>query len=185
MNMKKACEQYCEGIADLASGLSNAGAEIHVAECADCFALLGHLRQTIEVLGVAEFHAPIDVVRRAQGLMPSRQPILARLAASTLQAAGVRAAQSAEAFQLRFESGDLSIRMMYDREPDGWTILGRLSEVGWEVLGPLEPIEVAKDGSFQFKVSDLADSAIDLLRGETIIHIPSPLEDGNAAASDH
>lgn len=182
--MKKACEPYLEGVADLASGRENPAAQQHVEGCADCARQLSQLSLAVQSLAVSESDAPADLVHNAVSLMPKKQPLFARLTASTLQAAGVRAIQSAEAFQLRYEAGGVDVRLMYARDKDGWDIIGRVSESGWEILGPQGPVDLKSDRSFQFRVTRLEESEFEMIRGDTMIQIPNPMDEVDGAPGD-
>jgi hypothetical protein len=178
----KQCDRFWNGIVEIASGQENPAAQAHLDACEACGARFIELRRVLSALAVQVYNAPADQIAMAASLMPApiRRRFLAHLLGNSLATAGARAAE-AEAFQLVYAHDDVQARLMYTRIPEGWEVMGRTPD-GWSPSRRGEAIAQDEEGRFSFRVGDLADSGLILVREDIEIELPSAQEAWNGGS---
>ena len=174
--MKKACRQFSEGIAIIATGGEDAAAQTHLGSCADCAATLAEMRRIVERGQTAYFEPPRELVDAAKALMPqARRTLTARLVSSTLSLAGARSSVD-DRFQMVFEAEGVQTRLMYVQEGRTWQVAGRVSDAAWSVARSTGDLRELDGGRFEFTARELADTGLVLSRGAVQVAIPSAEE---------
>lgn len=167
--MKRPCSKMFEALVDLAEGRENPGAAAHVATCEACSAALAELKRGLGHLKFGFHDAPAAVIQSAKSIFP--QPIrqAARLLGTTLAGAGARGAQATQT-AYEFEGG--TARVMYEPQPEGWSVMARVEGEGWSAF----PVEMDAQGRIEFAVGELSDAQIRLVREGVEVVIDPPSE---------
>lgn len=172
--MKDRCNDFWEGIVDLAEGREAPAALTHLQQCQDCSRKFAQLQSLMEVGKGRFFDAPSDLIESVKGLMPRPERRLLRLLHTTTAWTGARAA--AEDFQIIAGDGEDQVRLMYSRTPKGWEVMGRAPSAEWAVVGLASQPEMASDGRFSFKVADLSKTGFFLIGPNAEWVVPSAEE---------
>ena len=172
--MRRNCSEFWEGIVAIAEGGTDDRAAQHVRTCAPCSAKLNELRSVFAVARAQFYDAPEDVVDRAKALMPARERRMMGLLRSTLAWTGARVV--AEDFQIVVGSADIQARLMYTRSGAEWLVMGKLPSSDWSAVRAGDVLQSDEEGRFSFAVSDLADSAFELIGPAGELSVPSAEE---------
>ncbi|MCW5943897.1 MAG: hypothetical protein KIS66_16830 [Fimbriimonadaceae bacterium] len=113
------------------------------------------------------YDAPDHSVERAEAVFPVARRILPK--AFGLGLAGARGL-AATAFQVMYEAEDVTVRVGYEREGQGWRVLGEGPAGAWVELPDrdLEPDE----GRFEFEAASLNGTGFVLRLSDREIPIP-------------
>jgi hypothetical protein len=174
--MNHSCAQILDQIVDLAEGKGSPEALAHVHTCDSCAGRLREFTAMIQAVSFPMVDVPMDVLARAQRLMPERAPSRRfRLVTSSFGLAGARRGP-AQDFQIVVGAESQSVRLMYKRVGAGWEVIGRAPSGEWILSRPEQEVKVDREGHFSFQASDLASSAFSLLKDGERIDVPSAEE---------
>ncbi len=149
---------------------------------------LQELTALAATLNVKTWDASLDLIKRASAIMPVREVrrTFASVIGSSLGLAGARSVDSLDSFQVAYDLDGESMRVLYEREADGWHVLGRTGSADWTVETAFGLIATDVDGSFEFEAQELSDTAMTLSRDQVEIVIPSAVEVINdGSPNDH
>lgn len=147
--------------------------EEHLSEAPLDDPRLAHFRRMAASLRYRHFDASAESVTSAKSLMPEleRRQIWAKLVGGSMAMAGARSA-TADSFQLTFEANGTQTRLMYERGPSGWKVVGQAPE-GFAVFLKGKPVRLDSNRRFTFPAKTLGDSGISLMDEAHEFLIPS------------
>lgn len=129
-------------------------------------------------LQAGAFEAPSHLITAAKSLMPKTvRFVVARLVASNLGLAGVRASEAHEV-QALFEAEDHQVRVHYRSVSGGWEILGQGPPELESGVHLRKPFAIDGRGRFELRVRRLEDSGFTLQFGGLEMSVP-PLSVGD------
>lgn len=139
------------------------------------------LRQLLQIAGatrIPTWDAPASLQSAAAAIMPKRETrsMAARVLGSSIGLAGARAVETLDSFQVAYALDDETMRVLYEREQDGWRVLGRTGSATWSITAAGKEISPDQDGAFEFVARDLTETGMLVGRGDLEISIPSAME---------
>ena len=159
---------------ELAEGRVNVVAKSHVDSCADCARALDQLRAMMAAGQTEMTDAPMSLIERAKAIVaPQQRRLLAGILRTSL-AAGARSVGTD--FQVVVGSEDVSARLMYSKEADGWVVMGRAPSNDWTMIHGSEQVPCEPDGRFSFRAPSLSDTGFALMSTSAQLIVP-PIED--------
>lgn len=167
--MKRPCSKMFEALVDLAEGRVHPEAAAHVTKCKACSDTLAELTRGLSHLKTGFYDAPVAVIESAKAIFPQCVRQTARLLGTTLAGAGARGAHATQA-AYEFEGG--TARVMYEPQPEGWSVMARVEGEGWSAF----PVEMDAQGRIEFAVGELSEAQIRLVREGVEVVIDPPSE---------
>lgn len=174
--MADPCKKHLEGLVELALGNQAPDAREHVGGCISCAEALRQFGKILSSLEMGGFDAPAYLVAEAARIPIAGPAVHMRLAGSSLLTAGARL-ESAETFQLVFESGEHTVRLMYEKSPAGWDVLGKVEGgADWKAETGGGNVPVDDSGRFSFTAPSLSNTDVRLTGEGTSLLIPPAQE---------
>jgi hypothetical protein len=112
---------------------------------------LRQLGAVADVLRGDHFVPPESLLRSAKGIHRGPSVVPMRIAGSSLQPSGARAA-GADSIHVAYEHGEDRARAMFVREPDGWRVIGQAPGPRWSIVCGDVVAETDEMGRFEVTV---------------------------------
>ncbi len=134
---------------------------------------LGQLQATVKGIQEKSYSAPESLVRTAKACFEGRAMLEMRIASTSLQPSGARAAV-AEVVHVAYERGENHVRAMYVREPNGWRVIGQAPSGVWTIVCDDEVFVSDSDGRFELSAVGSSPPGLLLVRGKIRLLLAPP-----------